>query len=394
MTGGRHPIFLVAAREIRERVRSRAFALSTLAIVVIVVVGVIASGSEDKTPRLHAGATGPTPAALVSALRDSARANGATLELKRYPTTKAGERAVRDGKAGVLIVDGRRLVWKSDPNVRLAAVVSSALQRLEWGRRAAALGLTPAQAAGLSQPVRVSAKRLEPANADREHEQDAAAIASVLLLIMVLWYGAAVAEGVGQEKGGRVMEVLLSRVRSRDLLAGKVLGIGLVGLAQLGAAVAAGFAAISALNDIDVPKAISETLGSTLLWFTLGYALFSMAYAALGALVSRVEDVQAATAPLTWVLMAGYAVGLVASDLPNAWYMVAASLFPITAPFVMPVRAAVSSVPVWQVALAVVIMLAAVYGLVRLAAAVYSGALLRTGARPHLRDLWNAARAA
>ena len=85
-------------------------------------------------------------------------------------------------------------------------------------------------------------------------------------------------------------------------------------------------------------------------------------------------------------------VAPVASELPDAWYIVLASFFPTTAPFVMPVRIAVSSVAAWEIVLAVAIMLAATYGLVRLGGAVYSGALLRTGARPRLRDVRNAAR--
>jgi ABC-2 type transport system permease protein len=80
---------------------------------------------------------------------------------------------------------------------------------------------------------------------------------------------------------------------------------------------------------------------------------------------------------------------MVAADPRDAWYSRVASFVPITAPFVMPVRIAVSDVATWEVALAVAIMLA----LVRLAGAVYSGALLRTGGRPSLRDVWHAARA-
>jgi ABC-2 type transport system permease protein len=202
-----------------------------------------------------------------------------------------------------------------------------------------------------------------------------------------------VAEGVGQEKGGRVMEVLLSRVRSQDLLAGKVLGIGLVGLGQMVLAVGAGAAAIIAVDTIDVPSAIPATLASTLLWFTLGYAFYSVAYAAVGALVSRVEDVQAAIAPLTWILLISYFAALVAGDHPSAWYIQVASFLPITAPLVMPARVAVSTVAPWEVLLAVTLMILATYALVRLAAAVYSGGLLHSGGRPRPRDVWRAARA-
>ena len=118
-----------------------------------------------------------------------------------------------------------------------------------------------------------------------------------------------------------------------------------------------------------------------------------MAFAAVGALVSRVEDLQSAVAPLSWSMLLFAFVAPVASEFPDAWYVRVASAFPTTAPFVMPVRIAVSDVAAWEIALAAAITIAATYGLVRLGGSVYSSALLRTGARPRLRDLWHAARA-
>jgi ABC-2 type transport system permease protein len=202
-----------------------------------------------------------------------------------------------------------------------------------------------------------------------------------------------VAEGVAQEKGTRVMELLVCRVRPRELLAGKVLGIGLVGLGQMLLALSAGAIGIAALGTVDVPAAVPAALAAAVLWFALGYAFRSVAFAAVGALVSRAEDLQAAVAPLTWTMLACALVAPVASDFPDEWFIRVASQFPLTAPFVMPVRIAVGNVPAWEVALAAAITAAATYGLVRLGGAIYSGALLRTGARPRLRDVRDAARA-
>ena len=201
------------------------------------------------------------------------------------------------------------------------------------------------------------------------------------------------AEGVAQEKGTRVMELLVCRVRPRDLLAGKVLGIGLVGLGQMLLALIAGGAAIVALDTIDVPAAVPATLASAVLWFALGYAFWSVAFAAVGALVSRVEDLQAAVAPLTWTMTLCALTAPVAAESPDAWYSVVASLSPDHRPLrdARPNRR--QRRPGWEIVLAAAIMLAATYGLVRLGGAVYSGSLLRTGGRPRLRDVWSAARA-
>jgi ABC-2 type transport system permease protein len=393
MTPGRRSIFLVASREITERTQGRAFIVSTIAIVALVLAGVLVPALSDQTTRVNAGVTGATPAAFTAALRDAARADEARLELSRYPTLAAGEAAVRNGDADVLVVDARRLVWKSEPDPEVAAIVSGAVQRLWFGERAAALGLTPAQVTALVAPAPLPARSLEASDTDQEARQAIAFVSFIVLLTMIMVYGSAVADGVAQEKGTRVMELLVCRVRPRDLLAGKVLGIGLVGVGQMVLALIAGAIAIVALDTVDVPAAVPATLISAVIWFALGYAFWSVAFAAVGALVSRVEDLQAAVSPLTWAMLLFAFVAPVASEYPDAWYIVVASVFPTTAPFVMPVRIAVSSVAAWEIALAAAVMVAATYGLVRLGGAVYSGALLRTGARPRIRDVRNAMRA-
>ena len=328
MTPARRTIALVAWREITERMRSRAFAIATIAIIAVVLAGVVLPGLGDDTVRLRVGVTGATPAALRVSLRDTARADHARLELRRYATVAAGERAVRDGQAGVLIVNGQRLVWKSEPSVRLAAVVTAAIQRVRAAERAAALGLSPAQANALLAPAPLPAHSLQAPDPDRDSRDAIAFVGFLVLLMVILWYGSAVAEGVAQEKGTRVMELLLCRVRPRDLLAGKVLGIGLVGLAQMLLALAAAAAAILAFDTLDVPTAVPATLVAAVVSFVLGYAFWSVAFAAVGALVSRVEDLQAAVSPLTWTLTLCALTAMVAADVPDAWYSRVASLRP------------------------------------------------------------------
>lgn len=387
-------ILLVAGREVSERTNSRPFLASTLAIVVLVVGGVVLPGLTDRTKQVRVGLTGTSPAGLTQALGHAARAREAELHLRRYASVGAGEHAIRSGDANALIVDGRRLVWNAEPDPETAGAISSAVQRVEIARRAQALGLDADQAGALVAPVALPSRSLEPVDADKEARETIAFISFIVLLMMLLWYGSAVAEGVAQEKGTRVMELLVSRARPRDLLAGKVLGIGSVGLLQMLVALAAGVLAIVAFDTVDAPSAVPATLVSVVLWFTLGYAFWSVAFAAAGALVSRTEDLQAAIAPLTWTVTLSGLMAPVASEYADEWYMLLASLLPITAPFVMPVRIAVGDVAAWQILLSAAIMLISTYGLVRLGGAIYSGALLRTGERPRLRDLKRAARAA
>jgi ABC-2 type transport system permease protein len=390
----RRSILLVAAREIAERTRGRAFLISTLAIVAVVLAGVIVPSLNDPIEHVRVGLTGATPSGLEHALSDSAAAAGTRLQVRRHSTLGAGETGLRAGDIDVLIVAGTRLVWKDEPDPAVAAAVTAAVQRVRLGERAAGLGLTPEQARTLLTPVPVAARSLERDTGDREARETIAFVSFIVLMMMLLTYGTAVAEGVAQEKGTRVMELLVCRVEPRDLLAGKVLGIGLVGLGQMLLASGAGAVAIIALDTIDVPPAVPAALASAVMWFAIGYAFWSVALAAVGALVSRVEDLQAAVAPLSWTMTLCALTAPVAADAPDAWYSVLASLMPITAPFAMPARIAVGDVAAWQVVLAATLTLSAAYGLVRLGGAVYSGALLRTGGRPTLRDAWKVAKGA
>ena len=168
----------------------------------MVLAGVIVPALNDQTTRVRAGITGATPAALDSALRDAAHSGDARLDLRRYPTVAAGETAVRDGDADVLIVAGERLVWKTEPDAAIAAVVTTAVQRVHFSERAAKLGLTAKQATTLLAPV--PARAVDPADPDQEAREAIAFVSFIVLLLMLLTYGTAVAEGVAQEKGTRV----------------------------------------------------------------------------------------------------------------------------------------------------------------------------------------------
>jgi ABC-2 type transport system permease protein len=393
MTG--RPVTLVARREIKQRVRSKTFLLSTLAVVLGVVAAMlIPSFASDGDETVAVGLVGQAPAPLLGLLSAGAEAAGAELETHRYATIGLGERALRDREVEVLVVDGSRLVWESEPDDRLRVVAVGALQRLEVQRRAAGLGLTAEDREALLAPQPVPERRLEPADPDEDARYAAALLGILLLILSLTLYGQALAYGVAREKASRVMEVLLARVSVRELLAGKVLGIGLVGLAQLVVALVASLAVILAVDRVDVPSAVPSMVGWVILWFVLGYAFYSVIYAALGALVSRVEDVESAQAPLGWMIVACSLLAVYAADSPDAWLSRVASFVPVTAPFVVPVRIAVSDVAAWEVVLAVAIMIVSTYAVVRAAAGVYAGAVLRAGPRLRGMDIWRAARAA
>ena len=160
-----------------------------------------------------------------------------------------------------------------------------------------------------------------------------------------------------------------------------MLGIGLCGLGQLAIPATAGLIANALVHSATIPSTVWVLLPAALLWFALGYALYAFAFAAAGALVARQEEVQFATGPLAFPLIAGYLLVYAVIGSPHATWLKVLSFLPPLAPSMMPARIAVGGVAWWEVVLAVALMLVSIYGMVRLAAGIYRAALVRGGAR-------------
>jgi ABC-2 type transport system permease protein len=164
-----------------------------------------------------------------------------------------------------------------------------------------------------------------------------------------------------------------------------VIGIGLLGLAQL--ALVAGLAAsLLAAGVFHAPAALGGSLALVIPWFTLGFALYAVAYATVGALASRQQNADTAGQPVTYTLLAAYFAGYLALSVDaNSALAHLFTVFPLTAPLVLPARSALVGVPLWEHALAVSLVLATIYALVRLAGRIYGAGLLRSGPRLDLR---------
>jgi len=205
--------------------------------------------------------------------------------------------------------------------------------------------------------------------------------------VLISVYGTQIAMGIGEEKSSRVVEVLLSSVRPVQLLIGKVLGIGLLALAQTAAMVAvfivAGLAAGSSL----VHGAAIGIVVTGGVFIVLGYAFYCTAYAAAGSLVSRQSDVNSVVFPVQIPLILAYALSytVIYSNGANTFYHVLGFL-PPTAPVAMPVLYAAGDVPVWQVVVSAILCAAGTVWMARIATGIYTRSILRTGARIPLRQ--------
>lgn len=219
-------------------------------------------------------------------------------------------------------------------------------------------------------------------------DETAAFIMTVLLFLTIGTYGNLVLAGVVEEKESRVVEVLLARMPARNLLAGKVAGIGLLGLGQVLVTALAALIAVSTVESVDLPAARGSVIAWAVVWFVLGYALYAMVYGALGSLASRSEDAQSVAGPVMVVLIISYFASFAAIGHPDSGWAVVLSYFPGTAPLAMPGRIAMGATFWWEPVLAAALTLAAIAGLVVLAGRVYTGAILHTGPTIKVRDAW------
>ena len=389
MTGLRQA-WLVARRELRERLRSKGLWAGTVAMLLIVVAAIVVPQlAESRKVTKHVGFSGPVPEALPGAITDQGQAQDVTVRVHRFSDQAAGEEAVRDEDVDVLVADGHRLLWRGEADDRLRAIVTGAIQVVAIQQRASAAGITPEQLAAIATPVAVENEELGIAAGRSPDDETAAYVMSILLLIALASYGQLVLTGVVQEKSSRVVEVLLARMPARALLAGKVAGIGLVGLGQFVLTALAALVATLAVESVDIPAISGDVLAWVVVWFVLGYAIYAMLYGAFGSLASRTEDASSIATPATTLLLVGYWASLMAltADPEGAWARFV-SYLPVTAPFAMPGRIALGVAPWWEPVAAAALTVAAIAGLVGFAGRVYTGAILRTGATVRLREAW------
>jgi ABC-2 type transport system permease protein len=213
------------------------------------------------------------------------------------------------------------------------------------------------------------------------------------LYMSVLFYGIFVMRGVIEEKQSRIVEVLISSVRPTQMMLGKLIGIGLVGLTQIGiwalsTAVLSLFGAtMFASQGAKIPNIPISLLVYFVLYFVLGFFLYATLYAMVGAIVSSEEDAQQVQLPVTLLIVMPMLIFGVVMANPNSTSSIVLSMIPFFAPTLMMLRIAVINPPVWQVILSMVIMVATILGSVWVAARIYRVGILMYGKRPSIAEL-------
>ncbi|ARU50661.1 sodium ABC transporter permease [Cellulosimicrobium cellulans] len=385
-------IRLVAGREITTRIRSKSFVWLTVVLVGAVVLGgVVLNLASSSGPTAERVGVTPQTAALAESIQATGTTLGTEVETVDVADDAAGEAQVQDGDLDALVTgtaESPTVVVDTELSPGLTAVFTTLAQQAALSDAVASLGGDPAQVAGDIATAAPTVRTIgEPSEFDPTRYVTGL-VTGILLFMAIMISGQLIAQGVVEEKTSRVVELLLSTVRPWQLMAGKVLGIGLVGLGQVALVVLAGVGTALGLGLVDTSTIDLGTAAVwALVWFVVGFVSYALLMAGLGALVSRQEDVGAVTTPVTFLMIVPYVVGIsVAPWAPDNPLVVWLSFVPLCSPLLMPVRIALGSAETWEALLALGLSLAVIPVLVWLAAKIYSNAVLRTGARVRLKD--------
>jgi ABC-2 type transport system permease protein len=380
---------LVAGREISTRIRDKGFLVGS-AVLIVLILGMlvfqVAINSGSDTTRI--GVVGGS-AAVTEALQTQGDALGTDVEVIAYDDESTARTAVGGGDvdAALLSPAGRQpeLLVESGGG-QTETLVQGAVQGMSMSQQLAESGVQ------LQSPPEVEVVALDP-NADADLEAAVVALVGVVVLYsLLILFGQFVAQGVVEEKSSRVVELLLATMRPWQLLAGKILGLGLLGLAQMLVIAVIGIAGALTFDVVDLPGRLIGTVLTVIAWFVLGYAFYASVFAAAASLVSRQEDLGSVITPASLLLVVGFVISIQAAQDPTGTLSTVTSFIPGLSPLVMPVRQAAGGAEWWEVITSVVLMLVSIAVIVRVGGRIYSGALLRTGGKVKLREALQAER--
>jgi ABC-2 type transport system permease protein len=237
---------------------------------------------------------------------------------------------------------------------------------------------------------------------EKGHEKDsdmllaASFVIGMMIYITLAIYGQVIMGAVVEEKETRIAEILFSSARPFDLMLGKLVGVGLAGLTQIGIWLASLFgllAFIAVQADLSqmiagLPRITPAMLAYFLIFFLLGYFLYASFYALIGSMVTTVQEGGQFSLPVTMTMLASFYFCFAVIRDPNSEVSFWVSIAPFFAPITMPVRILAETPPFWQLALSIMLNLLAICGMVWLAARVYRVGMLMYGKRATIPEVW------
>jgi len=404
----------VIRREYIQRVKSKWFLISTIAapafMILAMVIPILSESSRAETRRNIAvvDETG------VLADRVGTRLEEAGYTIRRVPPGSEAslrEQSLEGSLGGYLVLDEEALsrghatfYATENPGVIRGMSIRGVIVQSALEVRLAELGPevdVGALFSGGSMDVQLLEEDASEASED-EPQFIGVFIGAMLLYMVVLMYAAAVMRAALEEKTGRIVEILISSVRPSELMLGKIVGVGSVGLTQLVVWIVAGILAftlgvpalVAARPDLADPETIAQALPGLQLLFLFvalflgGYFLYAAIYASVGAMCSTEEEAQQAQFPVVLLLVAPVMVLMPVMQDPNATWAVVMSMVPMFSPVLLYARAGAATIPLWQIAASLVLLYLSVWGVGWVAGRIYRVGILMQGKRPTVPELW------
>jgi ABC-2 type transport system permease protein len=417
-------VFAVIRREYLERVRTKAFWIATIIvpafffIYMFVQIAAIKKTSGERKIAV-VDTTGRLAPALANELasreealkREKPGTRGIHWIVETRPITgdleqtkEALRKEVLDEKIyGYLVLDPTLLQKDRAEYYSVSVSEFVALTQMEQAinktllrRKIEDRGLP--QSLGKELERRVDLKTWKVTNKGVTEEKGAGILAALIFMIIMystfIMYGIQNLRGVIEEKTNRIVELVIASVRPIELMIGKIVGIGLVGLTQylFWSLVAMnlsilGIAGMMAAGESGAPLIPLSMIGYFILFFLLGYFLYASVYTALGAPFNTDQEAQQLSIIPTMLIISGMAVYPAVMNNPNGPIAVGASLFPFTAPLIMYLRTAVAEPPRWQIGLSIVILILSTFGMAWIAGRIYRVGILMYGKKPTIPEI-------
>jgi ABC-2 type transport system permease protein len=404
-----HNVWLIAKREYLERIRTKSFLFFTIIFPVLmgggIIVASLTTGHQRPSSHIAVVSHDQQLAVDLQAELENSKDNKLTVDVISPPGSDT--RNILDGELADKSLDG--YLWitpatqtnarptfsytpRSTHDVVTREAVSSALRTVLVREGLAHEGMIASDVNALTQPVEVDTTQAGK-NADTTSTYIAIYVLFFLMYFVIMLYGMNVARSIIEEKTSRVFEVLLATIKPEEMMAGKMIGVGSVGLTQvfiwlIAAILLTTTSLVSSLAGGNVHVSLSGMqIVFFVVFFVLGFMLYASIAAALGAMTNSEQELQQLNMFLVMPLACCFfAMGIIVSD-PNSVTSTVLSLIPFMTPLIMYLRMSLAMPPVWQIALSIALMIGTIYAILWVASRIYRVGILMYGKKPTLPEI-------
>lgn len=378
------PWLIVALREVESRLRDKAFIISTIGTLAVIIGSILVTGFlASRTAEFTVAATDDASYRVLAQIQED-KPEDVSLEISQAGADAAEAQLANEEVDATLSSAPHSQEFTlrgfDEVDAQLRSLVADAMTTVLTDQLLAQAGM---DIGDLPTEEALNVSQLH-GDSDRASMVRAMGfIFSFLFYMAALLFGMPIANSVIEEKQNRVIEILASTIRLRQLLAGKIVGNVILAMIQLLLFLGVGLL-VAYLSPIEIPflGIVTQVAGWFVVFFFGGFLLLAGIWAALGSLATRAEDLQQSSGPVVTILIAVLFIGLYAKD----GFLVIASYVPIVSSVAMPIRLLSGDVALWEAALSLLILLASCWGVLLFAEKIYRRAVMHTGGALSLRS--------